>query len=188
MLQEGALLQKHWHAICFIIVKERFPVKPEKTIFKKGAGMNKLIVTAVVATLLAGSTMAQNLFFGELWSDWIEFNNNDKDAAYKVIQEINNNIREEFPMDPQLKATLDQLVSEKNAALDAKAKELGFTSFKEAYGSSDPRAQEIKTIEMDYSNRINNLRSAYDTELNRRIDIACYEAVKRLMENAETMK
>ena len=150
--------------------------------------MNKATVTAIVGVLFAGSVMAGDLFTGQMWMDWIEFNNNDKNAAYQVIEEINKNIRTEFPMDPKLAATLDQLYKEQYAALDAKAKEMGFSNFKDAYASSDPRAQELKAIEGEYSTRIYNLRSAYDTELNRRIDAACYDAVKRLMENAEAMK
>jgi hypothetical protein len=160
--------------------------------------MNRVILTAIVATCLAGTVLAGDTLqvsasqiqnqneFNEMWTWLIEYNNFNKDAAAQVFNEMEQKIRQEFPMDPKLQQTLDALIKEQYAALEAKAKELGYSNYKDAYNS--PNGTQMKIIEGDYQNRINTLRSDYDKEFHLRYQNACIEAVKRLQENANAMK
>jgi len=166
--------------------------------------MKKMVLTAMAVTCLTGAMYAQDNIpkedppqvtvdptqetFNEMWMKWIEFNNWDKDAAYSTIQNIEQTIREEFPMDPEVEKQVAALNTEMYAKLDAKAKEMGFPSFKDAYASSDPRVQELKQIECDYDTQRYNLTNDYYQEFQHRYQQACIDAITRLMENAESIK
>jgi hypothetical protein len=165
--------------------------------------MNRLILTAIAAISLAGFVAAQDVKvqlpaatdpatiqqeFNQVMNEWLNFNNWDKEAAYKVLNDLNGKIRSEFPLDPQIQKALEELNRKQYAELDAKAKEMGYTNFKDALASSDPRAADIKLIMTNYDSQRFNLTAAYNEEFNRRYHSACIDAMKRLMENAAAMK
>lgn len=155
--------------------------------------MKKVILTVIAAMCLIGMTLAQpssasGSDFNEVWMEWLKFNNWDKNAAYQVMDQMQAKIRQEFPMDPQLAQTLDNLQTQYYAAMQAKAKEYGYSNFKDAYVSDNQElVAALKNIEGQYSQQRNQLTSAYNEEFNRRYNTACMEAMKRLMENANAM-
>jgi hypothetical protein len=126
--------------------------------------------------------------FNDVWMKWIEFNNWNKDAAYATLQNIEESIRADFPMDPAVTKQLQAISEEMYARLEAKAKEMGFTNFKDAFVSDDPRVQELKQIQGEYSTQQHNLTHEYYEEFNRRYQLACIDAISRLMENAQAIK
>ena len=126
--------------------------------------------------------------FNTVFQQWLEFNNWDKMAAYEVMDQMRQKIREEFPMDPQLVKTINDLATQHYAAMEAKAKEYGYSNYKEAAGSNNEElVMLLKNMEVEYSRQNSQLTSAYNEEFNRRYNSACVETMKRLMENAEAM-
>lgn len=154
--------------------------------------MNRLIITMVAAVWIAGSITAQDVpsqsEFNKVFSDWFEFNNRDKEAAYAIMGELNDKISKEFPMDPELVKTLEERAAKSQAAIDEEAKALGYSNFKDALSSNDPKTAELKKMFEQMQTEGMNLTAPYYEELTRRINAAAIEAIRRLMENAEAMK
>lgn len=162
--------------------------------------MKRMVLTSMAVVCLAGVMYAQDdvvstvtvdptqQAFSDLWTKWIEFNNWDKDAAYQTIDEIEQKVREEFPMDPEVQKQVNAISEKMYADLEALANEMGYSNFKDAYGSGDPRVQELKQIESVASQETHNLTESYYQELQRRYRVACIDALTRLMENAQSVK
>jgi hypothetical protein len=161
--------------------------------YQRSKGMKKVLFTSVAALCLIGMTIVQPSSasgddFNAVWMEWLKFNNWDKDAAYQVMNQMQEKIRQEFPMDPQLAQTLDNIQKQYYAAMEAKAKEYGYSNFKDAYQSDNQElVSALKYIEADFMNQRSQLTSAYYEEFNRRYNAACVEIMKRLMENANAM-
>jgi hypothetical protein len=155
--------------------------------------MNKMIFAGIAALCLIGVTFVQPSSasgdeFNAVWMEWLKFNNWDKDAAYQVMNQMQEKIRQEFPMDPQLAQTLDNIQKQYYAAMEAKAKEYGYSNFKDAYQSDNQElVMALKNIDGQFNQQRSQLTSAYYEEFNRRYNAACVEIMKRLMENANAM-
>jgi hypothetical protein len=155
--------------------------------------MKKVIFASIAALSLIGLPLTQPVSasgddFNTVWMKWLEFNNWDKEAAYQVMDQMREKIRQEFPMDPKLQQTINDLATQHWADMDAIAKQYGFQNYKEASGSNNEEVVMIlKKMEADYSQQNSQLTSAYYEEFNRRYDAACLETMKRLMENANAM-
>jgi len=163
--------------------------------------MKKMLLTAIAAVCLTGSiTIAEDFIsneeFNQVMNEWIEFNggrdpdnkNFDKEAIWGVVNEIFSTVQDEFPMDPELQKTVRDLRTEQYEVMDAKAKENGYESFKEAIDEHSDLGDELRAMENDYNSRIQALTTDYYEELENRYHTTCAEALQRLMNNAEKMK
>lgn len=165
--------------------------------------MKQILLTAMAVMCIAGGMYAQGDIgkevpvvpvdptqqtFNEVFEKWFEFNNWDKDAAYSTIHEIEQKIREDFPIDPEIASQVKAISDKMYADLQAKASEMGYSNFKDAYGSNDPRVLELKQIETDSYALQNSLTEGYYKELQYRYRVATIEALTRLLENAETIR
>ncbi|MBN1578118.1 MAG: hypothetical protein JW913_16270 [Chitinispirillaceae bacterium] len=164
--------------------------------------MKKLIVTTVLLACCTIWAQAQDVSdeelqvdvneqlhqtFDEVWEQWMEFNNQSSDAAYSALANVERQAREEC-LNSELKQQLTDLFDEEYALLDEKAKELGFSSYKEAFASSDPRVDELRTLEEEYNNQRGDLTREYRESFRIRFEQAAIDAIQRMMENAEAVK
>ena len=155
--------------------------------------MKKLLLTAMAVVCIAGSLVtAQDAVtqdeWNEIMNEWIMFNGREnKEAINGILDEIETKIREEFPMDPQLKQDLEALTTEKYNALSAKASEFGYSNYKEAI-RAHVAVDELMQIESSYDDQLNSLTNDYYEEFWGRYRATCAETLQRLMENAEEMK
>jgi hypothetical protein len=155
--------------------------------------MKKVIFASIAALSLIGLPLTQPVSasgddFNTVWMKWLEFNNWDKHVAYQVMDQMREKIIQEFPMDPKLLQTINDLTARHWADMNAVAKQYGFQDYKEAYGSNNEEVVMIlKKMEMDYGLQYSQLTTAYNEEFNRRFNAACIETIQRLMENANAM-
>ena len=155
--------------------------------------MKKLLLTAIAAVCLTGSLAVAEDFvtqdeWNEIMNEWIQFNGRDnREAINGVLDEIQDKIKEEFPMDPEMQLQLEALKTDKEAAMAAKAKEFGYDDYRLAV-REHVAVNEIFAIEQDFDNQINSLTNDYYEEFWGRYRTTCADAIERIMENAEKMK
>jgi hypothetical protein len=170
--------------------------------------MKKIIITAIAAVFLAGVSMAQNTptpeqsAYQEAWQWLIQYKNWDKEAAYKVIDDMRAKIQQEYPMDQKLQDAVNAVQAQLKASELAIAQKYGFANYEALYmdlkynganwkGGADKYEEvtrELKVIESDCGNKQADLTRAYNDEFHKRYEAACVEAVNRLKADANAMK
>ena len=166
--------------------------------------MKRMMFAAMALALLTGWLQAQEVDVGKdmtpptidpvteefnnVFNQWLEYNNMDKEAAYSVLQEIQSNIIENFPMDPATQKALNDLNTNEQKQLTALANELGYDNYKDAMAAGEPRSVEFEEISKNFTQQRDDLTRAYYEEFQRRYHATCVDAMQRLMENGQAMK
>jgi len=155
--------------------------------------MKRVILSAIAAACFVSAVTAQvpstSEEYNNLLSEWILLNNGSKDAAYAAFEGFYETIKTEFPIDPAIAQAVAAIRAQGDATVKTKAKEMGFDNFKDAFDpTKNSRYQEIRDLQESFYTQERALTSAYNEEFQRRYQQACIDAMKRLMENIETMK
>jgi len=163
--------------------------------------MNKVILTTIVTLFLAGITAAQTIDVPEKtpeqkateqeylevideWKDLMGFDKNSRESE-GAIHQIYENIKEEFPMDPEIQKQVEEIQKQRDEDMEAAAKAAGFSSADEAWRAGNTEVQEIYTEAVA---KITPLSQPYYNELGYRYHLAAIDALKRMIENANAMK
>jgi hypothetical protein len=140
----------------------------------------------------AGSTLSPVEQQYQIIKQWMAFNNWDKEKAYVVLNEVNAQLRIEFPLDVQLFTEADNFRQMYLAKLNQKAKEMGFEDYEQAIftlnENNDPRGLALENELDAYRIQESDITKEWYKENNRRYCTAAIDAIKRIMENANTMK
>jgi hypothetical protein len=177
--------------------------------------MKKIFLSMLAVACLAGISMAQDKpapdvtpptpeqsAFQGAWEWLIQYENWNKEAAYKVIDDMRNKIQQEYPMDSKLQEAVNAVQSQLNASELAIAQKYGFATYEALYmdlkykganwkGGADKYEEvmrELKILENDCQIKQADLTRAYQEEFQKRFEAACVEAINRLKDNANAMK
>ena len=127
----------------------------------------------------------------------LQYENWDKDAAYKVITDMRTKIQQEFPMDQKLVDAVNAVQAQQKAAELALAQKNGYASvdammidlkYKDGQGKYIDMMEQLKVLDNDYLMKQADLTRAYNDEFQKRYEAACIEAINRIKANANTMK
>jgi hypothetical protein len=165
--------------------------------------MKKILLSALSVLCLTGAVAAaatpEQIEYNDMVS-WLilSYYNSDKDAAYKMLNGIQDKIKAEFPMDQKIVEAVNAIRAQSQTAQEELAKKYGFADYKafymdlkyypEKYKNAQDVWAEINQVGKQYSDAENALTKAYYDEFYKRVQAAEIEAIKRLQENAKAMK
>jgi hypothetical protein len=171
--------------------------------------MKKALLAVITAVCFTGMAMAQQdkpipepvpitpeqQAYNDMWNWLLKYENYDKNAAIQFINGISDKIKQEFPMPQTLQDALAAAAARRDAAWAELIKTSGCSSADEfwtKYKTDMNFSIQYKSAESDiqtaYAREINSLTDAYSAEFNKRFQIACVEAIKRIQESANAMK
>lgn len=163
--------------------------------------MNKVILTGIAALLFAGIVVAQpggyiplteqqkatEQEYRELVDEWKDFMGLDKNTreGEEALRELYKHIKDEYPMDADISKEVEEIKTQRDIDMEAKAKELGYANASEAFEAGK---QEVINIYSESVEEITARTGEYYHELQYRYNLAAIDALKRLLENAKEMK
>jgi hypothetical protein len=157
--------------------------------------MKKIFLAAIAVACMTGISMAQTDEWTQMFMWLQQYYGGNKEAAYSAMNGISEKIKADFPMDQKLVDAVNAAQAQAAAAQLALAQKYGFSNYNDFYMEQKyhpekyPNAkQELELIWTNESTTTGNLTKAYNEELNKRIQAAEIEAIKRIQVNAKAMK
>jgi hypothetical protein len=173
--------------------------------------MNKVLLAVIAAVSFAGFAIAQDKPLPEPPTpEQAEYNEMIQwfiasTGKYEIMdfeKQMRDKIKLEFPMDQKLQEAVNSTKTDYYNNLTSFAKQLGITvtsqmTFDELYskiklalGQSENKQyyNSFAKIDNEYYTKLNTLTKSYNDEFNVRFEAACVDAIKRIKENAETMR